>query len=175
MTNEDILDEIDYCDLAKSKELSPGEAYLFKNYFGYECDLLVFVKDGIKVGGIYRMGNWDMHIIIREEYRNQHILSNFLKKGIIKKIWPKIKAVDLCDIDSQDTFEKKKYLVGLCNMTIRNEKTILETVEKFGWPRDTYLSDDFDSDEFILKKDKEGVPMSEVFRYLNGYLEKHPA
>lgn len=175
MTNEDILDELEYCDISQSKELVPGEAYLFKDYFDKWGDFLVLLKDNIKVGGIYRMGDWDMHVVLKEEYRGQHILSNFLKKGIIKKIWPKIKAVDICDVVSQEEFDKKKYLVGLCNMKIRNEQTILDTVKKFGWPKDTYLTEDFHEGLFIIEKEeKDGISPGETLRFLGGYLEGCP-
>lgn len=183
MQNETILDIVRRCKLKDGKELIPGVAYLFNrkfltpidDRFGYEqCEIIVLVKNGIKVGGIYRMGSWDMHVVLKEKYRGQHILSSFFKTGIINKIWPENKAVDLCDVISQDVFEKKKHLVELCNMTVRNEAKILETVEKFGWPADTYLKEDFHGGQFVCKKEEEGIPPWETFRYLGGYLERCP-
>ena len=133
MTNEDVLDLVRRCKLRGGVELSPNEAYLFQRKFRsnvngriyYEQEeVIVLVKNGIKVGGIYRMGPYDIHVVIKEEYRGKGILSGFLKKGIINEIWPENTSVKLCGVDTREEYNKKRYLVQLCNMTIRNEDEI---------------------------------------------------
>ena len=104
MRNEDILEIIKMCDLSEGEVLIPNQAYLFHRDFvlhriNYEdTELIVLVNSGVKVGGIYRMGSYDMHWIIKPKFRGQHILSDFFRTGIINKIWPENKSVKLCDV-----------------------------------------------------------------------------
>ena len=55
-------------------------------------------KGGIKVGGIYRMGSYDIHMVMDERFEGQHIMSDFLKAGIINDIWPENTSVELCGV-----------------------------------------------------------------------------
>lgn len=133
MTNENVLDIVRRCDIRDGEELVPDEAYLFnrrflmrspqKTYFE-QVEIIVLVKNGIKVGGIYRMGTYDIHCVIDRKYRNQHIMSDFFKSGIIQEIWSENKSVKLCGVDTRDEYNKKKYLAGLCDLAIKNEEEI---------------------------------------------------
>ena len=136
MTNDDILDLIRRCNIRDGEELIPGNAYLFNKKFRrnangritYEQEeLIVLVKNGIKVGGIYRMGSYDIHVVMDERFEGQHIMSDFLRTGIINDIWPENTSVELCGVYTREEFDKKKHLAKLCNMTVRNE----EKIEKF--------------------------------------------
>ncbi len=104
--NEDILDIVRRCDLIEGEELVPGEAYLFNRKFRMQIsgktyyeqvEIIVLVKNGVKVGGIYRMGSHDIHCVIDDKYiGGEHLMSNFSKKGIIeKKYGLKIKVLNL--------------------------------------------------------------------------------
>lgn len=108
MKNEDILDIVRRCDLIEGEELVPGEAYLFNRKFRMQIsgktyyeqvEIIVLVKNGVKVGGIYRMGSHDIHCVIDDKYIGEHLMSNFSKKGIIEKIWPENKSVELVKND----------------------------------------------------------------------------
>lgn len=136
MKNEDVLDIVRRCNLKNGVELVPKEAYLFNRKFRigrseppyYEIvEIIVLVKNGLKVGGIYRMGSYDIHCVIDDTYKGQHIMSNFFKKGIIQEIWPENKSVELFNVDTRAEYNKKKYLASLCGFTIRNE----EKIEKY--------------------------------------------
>lgn len=61
-------------------------------------EIIVLIRNGIKVGGIYRTGSVDIHIVINERYREKHIMSALLKKGIIQEIWSENKSVELCNV-----------------------------------------------------------------------------
>ena len=133
MTNEDILSIVKQCKLKKGTILISNCAYLFNQKFKVRVDkrfryeqieIIVLTKLGKKVGGIYRMGFDDIHCVIMEKYRNQHILSDFFKTGIIKKIWPENTSVKLCNVYTRDEYSKKKYLVELLGMSIKNESEI---------------------------------------------------
>ena len=86
MTNEDILDLVRRCNVQKGIELVPNKAYLFNRNFNIKYDsrvvsefveLIVLTRGNIKVGGIYRMGSYDIHVVMKEKYQGQHIMSEF--------------------------------------------------------------------------------------------------
>lgn len=140
MTNEGVLDLVKQCNIEEGIELVPGKAYLFNQKFRedrcgkieyIEKEIIVLVKSGIKVGGIYRMGSVDIHVVIKEKYRGQHILSDFLKTGIIGELWPENTSVELCDVYTQAEYDKKRYLAELCHMSIKNEKQIEDRLAFF--------------------------------------------
>lgn len=133
MKNEEVLDLVKQCDIEEGKELVPGKAYLYnKKFREVRCgeieyideEIIVLIESGVKVGGIYRMGTVDIHVVIDEKYRGQHIMSNFLKTGLIEKIWPENRSVELCGVYSQAEYDKKRYLAELCHMSIKNKKEI---------------------------------------------------
>ncbi len=141
MTNKDIINLVNHCDLNFGIELVPHKAYLVNQKFhrkvlGKDCyedeEIIVLVKEGIRVGGIYRMGFYDIHWVIDEQYRGQHILSDFLKLGIIQEIWPENKSVTLEKTHLRNEYNKKKYLAELCGMTIKNEEEIERFLSCFG-------------------------------------------
>ena len=112
MTNEDVLNLVRRCKLNKGEELIPNNAYLFNRKFWHRVprkirfykeyeEIIVLVKNGIKVGGIYRMGTYDIHVVMKKKYEGQGILSSFLKTGIINEIWPENKSVKLCGVHMQ--------------------------------------------------------------------------
>lgn len=140
MTNDDVFNMIRRCNIRDGEELIPGNAYLFNKKFkrningriSYEQEeLIVLVKNGIKVGGIYRMGSYDIHVVIDERFEGQHIMSDFLRTGIISEIWPENTSVELCGVYTRDEFDKKKHLANLCNMTVRNEDKIEKYLSYF--------------------------------------------
>jgi len=131
MTNKDVLSLVRRCKLNKGKELLPNSAYLFNKKFWHKDhgkllpyreheEIIVLAKKGIKVGGIYRMGSYDIHAVMKKKYEGQGILSSFLKTGIINEIWPENKSVKLCGVYTRTEYEKKKYLAKLCHMEIKN-------------------------------------------------------
>jgi hypothetical protein len=141
MKNEDILDIVRRCDLIEGEELVPGEAYLFNRKFRMQIsgktyyeqvEIIVLVKNGVKVGGIYRMGSHDIHCVIDDKYIGEHLMSNFSKKGIIEKIWPENKSVELVNVNTREEYNKRKYLASLSGLEIRNEDEIEKWLSYFG-------------------------------------------
>lgn len=140
MKNEEILDIVRRCDLIEGEELVPGEAYFFNRRFRMQIsgkiyyeqvEIIVLVKNGVKVGGIYRMGSYDIHCVIDDKYKGQHIMSNFSKKGIIEKIWPENKSVELVNVYTRKEYNKRKYLASLSGLTIKNEEDIEKRLSYF--------------------------------------------
>ena len=140
MTNENILDLVRRCNLKFGIELIPNESYLFNRNFRIQVsdkarfvnvEIIVLVKNKVKVGGIYRMGHYDMHWVIDEQHQGQHILSDFLRTGIIKEIWTENTSVTLEKTHLRKEYNKKKYLAKLCGMTVRNQKEIERFLSSF--------------------------------------------
>ncbi len=132
MNNEELLDIIRRCDIHSGIELIPGTAFLIRRKFKrkicgrvtyQQLELIILVKNGIKVGAIYKMVD-DIHAIIKPKYRGQHIFSDFARTGIINKLWPEITSTELCDVNSRQEYEKKKHLATLCQMSVKNAKAI---------------------------------------------------
>ena len=133
MRNEDILRLINRCNIENGLVLIEGHAYLFNlkrrqhcgNRYEYVTDeIIVLFKNGEKVGGIYRMGSYDLHWVIKKKYQGQHILSDFLRTEILNKVWPENKSVEICDVYTRADYDKKKHLALLAGMAIKNEDKI---------------------------------------------------
>lgn len=133
MRNEDVLDIVRRCRLKDGETLLPGKAYLFKRRFRLlvdnktyydDVEIIVLTQNGKKVGGIYRMGTYDIHCVMYKEYQNQHIMSDFFKTGILQRLWPENKSVELCSVYTWEEYEKKKHLADLLGMTVRNTDKI---------------------------------------------------
>ena len=73
-----------------------------------EYEIIILVKNGIKVGGILRMDDFDIHVVMYKKYENQHILSDFFRTGIINELWPNITSVMLCGVYTKEEYNKKK-------------------------------------------------------------------
>lgn len=136
MKNEDVLNLVRRCRLKSGKVLIPNKAYMFKRrfltrvgfkFYNNEEEIIVLVENDKKVGGVYRMGTFDLHCVLYEKYRNCHIMSSFFKTGIIQELWPENKSVKLCDVYTREEYEKKKYLATLLGMTVKNA----DEIEKF--------------------------------------------
>ena len=143
MKNDDVLELIRQCDLKEGEVLIPGKAYLFNKRFshnqpGEKEEIIVLTKNEIKVGGIYRMGSYDIHVVMEKRYEGQHIMSNFLKTGVLNEIWPENKSVELCDVYTRAEYERKKYLAGLCHMSIKNKAEIERRLDYFDRQRDIH-------------------------------------
>ena len=133
MRNEDILKLIDRCNIENGLVLIKDRAYLFNikrrqrcgNHYEYVTEeLIVLFRNGEKVGGIYRMGIYDLHWVIKKKYQGQHILSDFLRTKILNKVWSENKSVEICDVYTRADYNKKKHLALLAGMSIRNEEKI---------------------------------------------------
>ena len=133
MRNEDLLKLINRCNIENGVALIDRNAYLFNikkrqrcgNHYEYVVEeIIVLFKDGEKVGGIYRMGAYDLHWVIKQKYQGQHILSDFLRTKILNKVWPENKSVEICGVYTRADYNKKKHLALLAGMSIRNEDKI---------------------------------------------------
>ena len=93
-------------------------------YSKYE--FLVIADNGIKKAIILNCGDVDLHWYVFNRWRGNHILSDALRSGIIKDIWPKIKTVTCYydwDDDKEEKYQMTKHLASLAGLGMSDEKT----------------------------------------------------
>ena len=141
MTNEELsyilrsltLDECEFIE---------GNAYYIKKSIKqmvYNCDIgkevpncseyefLVIAENGIKKAIILNCGNTDLHWYVLKKWRGMHILSDFLRTGIIKEVWPDIKTVTCCNErneNKENKYQMTKHLASLAGLAISEDKTM---------------------------------------------------
>jgi len=102
--NEEVCDGIYHCfRIIKNKVFDGDGKY---HYSKREYEFLVITEDKIKKAIILRIGDIDLHWLVLPKYRQKHVLSNALRKGIISKLWPSIKSVTCC-FDLYDEYDEK--------------------------------------------------------------------
>ena len=127
MTNEGIKEFINLCNLDLCEELIPNSAYYYNppnEDKDSTSEMIILVKDNVRVGGINLAFGPDIHIYMKDQYRGQHIMSLFLKTGLINKKWPQVTSTKLCEVYTQEEYDKKRYLASLCNLSIQNSVQI---------------------------------------------------
>jgi len=90
--------------------------YSIKNK--YIDQFIVLLDCNIRVGGLYIMGDFDLHFIIFDNFRGKKYLSNFLRSGFINKIRPTLKKASICN---KDDSKKIKHLLKLANLKIKKD------------------------------------------------------
>lgn len=91
-----------------------------------KCEFLIIADNGIKKAIIYNCGNIDLHWYTFKKWRNQGVLSNALRTGIIKEIWPQIKTVTCCydwDENKDKKYRMTEHLASLANLGISEEES----------------------------------------------------
>lgn len=85
-----------------------------------EYEFLIITEGSNKAAIILNCGNLDLHWYVFKHCRGRHILSNALRSGIIKEVWPLVKEITCCyDYWEDDEIKKKMTehlaeLAGLC-------------------------------------------------------------
>ena len=90
------------------------------NYSKYE--FLVVAEKGVKKAIILNCDNSDLHWYVFKKFREQHVLSNILRSGVIKKLWPKVKEVSCChewNEDKDKKYQMTKHLASLAGLQIK--------------------------------------------------------
>lgn len=90
------------------------------------CEFIIITENNIKKAIIYNCGDIDLHWYTFIKWRNQGVLSNALRSGIIKEIWPEIKTVTCCYDWNENKIEKyrmTKHLASLAGLGISEEKS----------------------------------------------------
>ena len=121
--------------MKESRELIKNYAYLVNSHCDYDksdYEIIILTDYDTKVGGILRYGTVDVQFIIFDEFRNKHYLSNFLKTGIMQKIWLNNEITICVDtIENYNDYKKKIYLVELTGYKFSNKEIVDEHVNKY--------------------------------------------
>lgn len=119
-----IKDYIYYCKKPiKSRSYNGDGTY---RYTTDELEFLIIVNGEEKQGIILRCGIVDIHWFILKNWRNQHILSNVLRTGVINDIWPENKVVSCCYswrdkfIDRPKKYAMTKHLADIAGLEMKN-------------------------------------------------------
>jgi len=75
--------------------------------------IIVLLDGDIRVGGMFIMGDCDLHFMIFEEFRNKGYLSNFMRSKALNKIRPKLKSASICNNEEK---QKIRYLLKLSGL-----------------------------------------------------------
>lgn len=139
MTDQQLENVLKQINLDDCQEVVPGHIYYTKRtvrsrmsrkdgtywYAKNNYEFLVIANNNVKQGIILRWGTFDLHWLVLKKYRNQHVLSNALRTGIINKIWPENKEIT-CDYDwcghEDDDYETKlaktRHLAKIANLKV---------------------------------------------------------
>lgn len=117
MTNETLINELCTIDISKAKTLIPNKAVYIDAYNKY----VILLDNGQRVGGIYIMDDYDLHICIFEKFRGKHYASDFMKSGWIKKLRPNLKSVTCVHMKSTSEYKTVKHLADLAILELREE------------------------------------------------------
>ena len=91
-----------------------------------ECEFLVITQHNIKKAIIYNCNDEDLHWYVFTNWRGKHILSDALRTGIIREVWPDIESVTCCCYSWEDRQAKitmTKHLAELAGLSIREGRT----------------------------------------------------
>jgi len=83
-------------------------------------EFIIIFSNKYKTTILYNMDNRDLHFITKLEYRNQSILSDFFKKGLLQKYFPELKTASICGKEKR----KIRYLLKLANIKAIKGHTI---------------------------------------------------
>lgn len=94
-------------------------------------EVIVLLKKFEKAGGIFRIGWESVYFVLHEEFRNQHIISNFLKAGKLNYLWPDNKTL-LIPNTSDDERDKLLHLAELSGMeTVFTKLPVFHEIQKY--------------------------------------------
>ena len=141
MKNETLSHILRNLKLSKCKLIKENIYYVKKNvrtvrydseigqeeYSNDKYEFLVIAENGIKKAIILNFGNIDLHWYVFKKWRGQHILSNALRSGVIKEIWPKINTVTSCcdySENKEEKFKMTEHLASLAGLGISEEESL---------------------------------------------------
>lgn len=110
MRDEQLKNQLQKIDLNECVEVINNYIYYIKKQVKQRCynengnfsfvtdeyEFLIVAENGEKQAIILRCGYTDLHWFVLKKWRNSHVLSNALRTGIIKQIWPENKKVTCC-------------------------------------------------------------------------------
>ena len=111
------------------KKMIKSRTYSEEGKFSYNTDeheFLVIANKGKKQAIILRYETTNLHWFVLKKWRNQGVLSNALRTGILQQVWPENKTVTCCYswcdkmVDRPLKYEKTKHLAKLEGLQLKN-------------------------------------------------------
>lgn len=90
-------------------------------YSRSEEEFLIIARNDVKQGIIHNCNNIDLHWYVLTHWRNKSVLSNALRTGIIRQVWPQINSVTCCynwDDNKAEKYQKTKRLADLAGLAV---------------------------------------------------------
>lgn len=118
-----INDYIYYCKKPIKSRTSRSDGT-----YGYsveEHEFLIIANHNEKQGIILRCGITDLHWLVLRKWRNQHVLSDALRTGVIHNIWPENTTISCCYswrdkvVDRPQKYAMTKHLAALAGLNMK--------------------------------------------------------
>ncbi len=132
----DMMSDESLCAILRSTKISncevviPNHIYRHKyrgrttgrnGLISWDVDILIITDSELrKKAIIYYMGN-DLHWYVCKYCRNQHVLSDALRTGCIKKVWPEIDTVTCMSSCVVSTYMRAAHLASLAGLMVKDE------------------------------------------------------
>lgn len=134
MTDARLCEALDEIDLANCRYIFDDIYYIktklkidntgneFLDYGVYE--FLIITDNMVKKAIILNCDDIDLHWYVHEKWRNKHVLSNALRTGIIRYMWPNVKWVTCCydnDLSDEEICNKYRmtyHLARICGLKL---------------------------------------------------------
>ena len=139
MTDEQLKHVLDRIDIDACEEVIENYIFLCRKNVRQRCshgdgsysytideyEFLVIAENGEKQGIILRCGNVDLHWYIYREWRNQSVLSNALRTGVIRRVWPENREITCCysyNDNRKEKFRITKHLADIAGLILKDKQ-----------------------------------------------------
>lgn len=130
MRNEQLKYILDKINLRDCREVIRNYIYYIRMPVKQRCyrgdgsyrfttttnEFLIIAENGEKQGIILRCDDVDLHWYILRPWRKQHVLSNALRTGIIRDVWPENTSITCCCSYDENYDEKRSLTLHLANI-----------------------------------------------------------
>lgn len=132
MTEKALITILCHSNLSKAKNLIPEKAlYINKNCRLKRNDgkritmknheFIILMSNGERAGGIFIMGDWDLHFHIFQKYRGTKLLSDFMRSGWLYKLHPNLKSITCIHREGSEEYLRVQHIAKLAGLEIRGK------------------------------------------------------
>ena len=89
-----------------------------------ENEFLIIAENGEKQAIILRCGRVDLHWYVLRKWRKHGVLSNALRTGILKEVWPENKKITCCygyGDNYEEKFEMTQHLADIAGLILEED------------------------------------------------------
>jgi hypothetical protein len=144
MTDKSLAVVLSKCSLVNGdiRELIPGKAVYVNRttrrtldnneQYQLPCSeyIILLDNDGNRVGGIFIMGDVDLHFYIFKKYRNQHYLSNFMKSGWMRILHPNLTTISVDFPKWTTEYKAVKHLADMAGLRLIDYERIFSSCDQ---------------------------------------------